>query len=124
MCPSTSGSGGFFGYGLVNFVSHEAAGAALTQLNLQHFEWPVDEDLQSEYLAEPIKVSWSEGRQGLDAYVEKYRNSPVMHAEVPEEFKPSVFRSGLRVSFPAPTEEVQFPLSFKGSSPNPDARKN
>merc|ERR1740122_466438 len=33
-------------------------------------------------------VSWCEPHQGLQAHIERYRNSPVMHASVPEEYKP------------------------------------
>merc|ERR1712032_872695 len=90
----------FFGYGLVDFLSHEAAATALEKLKLQDWYWASEE---------PVQVSWSEGFQGLAAFVEKYRNSPVMHEDVPDEFKPVILQDGLRVAFPQPTEEIQFP---------------
>lgn len=49
-------------------------------------------------------VSWSGPHQGLEAHVERYRNSPVMHATVPDEYKPVVFQGCVRVEFPPPTK--------------------
>jgi len=104
----------FFGYGLINFVNHTSAAIALEQLNRQNFKWPTAEPMESEYGVEPIQVSWSRSRQGLSALVQKYRNSPVMHEDVPEAFKPIVLRDGSRTVFPAPTEEIQAPpLMYK-----------
>merc|ERR1712008_168276 len=43
-------------------------------------------------------------RQTLPQLVERYRNSPVMHPSVPDEYKPAMFDSaGKRLPFPAPT---------------------
>jgi hypothetical protein len=44
--------------------------------------------------------------QGLNANVERYRNSPVMGDEVPERFRPVIFDGTERVSFPEPTREL------------------
>ena len=33
-------------------------------------------------------MNWSHPYQGLDAHIERYRNSPVMHEDVPDEYKP------------------------------------
>jgi len=49
-------------------------------------------------------VSWSGPHQGLEAHVDRYRNSPVMHASVPDEYKPVVFENGIRVPFPEPSK--------------------
>lgn len=54
-------------------------------------------------------VSWSGPHQGLEAHVERYRNSPVMHPSVPDEYKPVIFEDGLRVVFPAPTKAPRAP---------------
>jgi len=54
-------------------------------------------------------VSWCAPHQGLEAHVERYRNSPVMHPSVPDEYKPLVFSGGARVPFPAPTKAVRAP---------------
>mmetsp|Transcript_70102 Transcript_70102/g.203267 ORF Transcript_70102/g.203267 Transcript_70102/m.203267 type:complete len:212 (+) Transcript_70102:1-636(+) len=63
-------------------------------------------------------VSWCAPHQGLEAHVERYRNSPVMHESVPDEYKPMVFRSGMRMPFPPPTKVVRAPrLRTQGQSP-------
>lgn len=55
-------------------------------------------------------VSWSvPQQQGLDAQVQRYRNSPVMHESVPESWKPLLFQRGVRVPFPEPTRKVRVP---------------
>lgn len=54
-------------------------------------------------------VSWSGPHQGLHEHVERYRNSPVMHQSVPDEYKPVVFRDGLRMVFPPPTKTPRAP---------------
>eukprot|EP00931_Biecheleriopsis_adriatica_P031456 TRINITY_DN18447_c0_g1_i1.p1 TRINITY_DN18447_c0_g1~~TRINITY_DN18447_c0_g1_i1.p1 ORF type:complete len:364 (-),score=67.56 TRINITY_DN18447_c0_g1_i1:47-1138(-) len=49
------------------------------------------------------QVSWSRPYQGLEAHLERYRNSPVMHESVPDEYKPVVFENGVRVPYPMPS---------------------
>jgi hypothetical protein len=44
--------------------------------------------------------------QGLDANIDRYRNSPVMGDGVPSNFKPVLFVRGEEVPFPAPTKSV------------------
>merc|ERR1712039_71869 len=56
-----------------------------------------------------LEVVWSDPHQGLEALVERYRNSPVMHESVPEEWKPAYFVDGAQAIFPAPTEKVKAP---------------
>lgn len=55
------------------------------------------------------EVSWSEPLQGFVAHVARYRNSPVMHRSVPEEYRPVIFENGQQVEFPAPTKNVRPP---------------
>jgi len=54
-------------------------------------------------------VTWGHPVQGLTANLERYRNSPVMHAAVPDEYKPVQFLNGRRVPFPPPTKKIQLP---------------
>ncbi|CAE7673380.1 NLP2 [Symbiodinium sp. KB8] len=54
-------------------------------------------------------VSWSGPHQGLEAHVERYRNSPVMHESVPDEYKPVVLQNGVRVAFPEPSKAPRPP---------------
>lgn len=44
--------------------------------------------------------------QGLDANIDRYRNSPVMGNGVPDIFKPALFVRGREVPFPEPTRTV------------------
>merc|ERR1719422_328537 len=54
-------------------------------------------------------VSWCEPHQGLQAHIERYRNSPVMHASVPDEYKPVLVKHGQRIVFPKPTKSIRVP---------------
>ena len=45
----------------------------------------------------------------LDAHVERYRNSSVMHHSVPEDFKPALFENGQQIAFPKPSKAPKAP---------------
>mmetsp|Transcript_111932 Transcript_111932/g.281704 ORF Transcript_111932/g.281704 Transcript_111932/m.281704 type:complete len:416 (+) Transcript_111932:77-1324(+) len=61
-------------------------------------------------------VGWSSSdQQGLQANVERYRNSSVMHESVPEECKPLMLVNGVPVPFPHPTRKVCLPHEHRGS---------
>lgn len=51
--------------------------------------------------------------QGFQAHVDRYRNSPVMHENVPDEFKPIIFVDGRRAPFPAPTKTIRSPNQWR-----------
>mmetsp|Transcript_179933 Transcript_179933/g.437781 ORF Transcript_179933/g.437781 Transcript_179933/m.437781 type:complete len:366 (+) Transcript_179933:38-1135(+) len=89
------------GYSVINFTS-----PAMAQLFWNRFDgfsnWSV---LDSKVGA----LNWSSPHQGLTSHVERYRNSPVMHSAVPDEWKPAVFVNGVRVAFPAPTKALKAP---------------
>lgn len=55
------------------------------------------------------QVDWSVPLQGLQAHLDRYRNSPVMHSTLPDEFKPMLFVNGQRVTFPPPTKLIKLP---------------
>merc|ERR1719174_1503577 len=60
------------------------------------------------------EVVWSSSLHGLEAHIEKYRNSPVMHKSVPDEYKPVLFQGFEQIPFPAPTKTIRAPrLRFK-----------
>jgi hypothetical protein len=90
-----------FGYAFINMVSNAAAEKLFTQFN-GFSDWP----MRSQKVAE---VTWSEPSQGLHIHIERYRNSPVMHDAVPDEFKPAVYENGIRVAFPVPTKAIRAP---------------
>jgi len=90
-----------FGYAFVGFATHEAA-----VLAMRHFQGFCDWKVRNEKVC---NVDWSGAVQGLDAHMERYRNSPVMHHSVPDEYKPAVFVDGCRVAFPSPTKLLRPP---------------
>lgn len=90
-----------FGYAFVNFCHHEDAKKA--KASFQGFsKWRVPSK-------KVCDVVWGGVVQGLQAHTERYRNSPVMHESVPDEYKPAVFEDGVRVEFPAPTKKIRPP---------------
>uniref|UniRef100_A0A7S2MJI6 Mei2-like C-terminal RNA recognition motif domain-containing protein n=1 Tax=Zooxanthella nutricula TaxID=1333877 RepID=A0A7S2MJI6_9DINO len=55
-------------------------------------------------------VAWSDPNQGLASFVERYRNSPVLHMDVPDLWKPALYGvQGVRLAFPQPTRQVKAP---------------
>ncbi|CAE8599237.1 unnamed protein product, partial [Polarella glacialis] len=81
------------GYAFVNLVDAETA--SLFWQAFDGFErWTLP-------TVKVCQVRWSGPIQGLQAHVERYRNSPVMHKHVPDEYKPVMFADG----------ESQAPLS-------------
>jgi hypothetical protein len=87
-----------FGYAFVNFLRNEDAALAIDVL--QGFSaWSVPSD-------KTMNVEWSNTCHGLERHIERYRNSPVMHPDVPEIAKPIIVRAGRREPFPAPTRRL------------------
>lgn len=96
-----------FGYAFVNFERPEYASVAKQRLQgFNKWKFP------SRKILEAV---WSEPHQGLTVHVERLRNNPVMHEQVPDEFKPIVLKNGLRTSFPRPTKRVRAPRGVMGS---------
>ncbi|CAE7668280.1 ML3, partial [Symbiodinium pilosum] len=60
------------------------------------------------------QVCWSGPHQGFQAHVERYRNSPVMHKFVPDQYKPVIFKHGVRKPFPRPTKKIRAPHMAMG----------
>jgi len=64
-----------------------------------------------------MTVSWSHpAQQGMAVHVDRYRNSPVMHETMPDEWKPALFVNGERVPFPLPTRKVKQPRAMGTST--------
>jgi len=90
-----------FGYAFIDLVSTEDA------LHFRdHFQGFSNWGLVSHKVCE---VGWSDALQGVQAHIDRYRNSPVMHGVVPDEFKPMLFSEGERIAFPTPTKSVRAP---------------
>jgi len=90
-----------FGYAFINLVSPEEADRF--REHFQNFSrWSVPSE-------KVCDVTWSEVHQGLVAHIDRYRSSPVMHADMPDECKPAVFSNGVRASFPLPLKKIRAP---------------
>jgi len=97
-----------FGYAFLNLV--DAAAAMRVRQALQGFSsWQLPS-------RKVLDVCWGNPLQGLAACVERYRNSPVMHEAVPDEFRPAIFSKGARMPFPPPTKKVRNPRCKRGSA--------
>jgi len=94
------------GYAFVNLVSTEQAARFRA-----HFDGFARWVLPSQKVC---SVNWSAPYQGFDAHVERFRNSPVMHEAVPDEYKPVVFVNGARMPFPPPTKKLRAPRTRRG----------
>lgn len=94
-----------FGYAFVNFVDGESAQSALDHFN--EFRWSFE---GAESL---LQVSWSDPHQGLAVHVDRYRNCPVMHRSVSDEYKPILLSNGVRTVFPAPTKALSAPRDVR-----------
>jgi len=100
------------GYSFVNFVSHELALKAWDLME-GFADWPMKSQ-------KVCAVSWGEPLQGLQAHIERYQNSPVMHNAVPEKFKPIILENGIRKAFPQKTKRTRAPR-MKRNRPKEDA---
>lgn len=89
------------GYAFVNLLTHQDA-LELMSVFEGFSSWFFDN-------AKVCEVSWAHPHQGYAEHVERYRNSPVMHPCMPEEYKPMVFQRGLRMPFPPPTKQIRAP---------------
>jgi len=89
------------GYAFVNLVDASAVDAAWAT-----FDGFADWALPSQKVCQ---VKWSGPHQGLEAHVERYRNSPVMHKRVPDEYKPIIFHAGVCKPFPRPSKKIKAP---------------
>lgn len=89
------------GYAFVNLVTHNEAMRAMNVF--QSFSaWYYESNKVCE-------VSWAHPHQGLEEHVERYRNSPVMHQSMPDDYKPMLFHNGVRIPFLPPTKAIRAP---------------
>jgi len=89
------------GYAFVNLVSPRDALSFW-----EHFEGFRKWCVTSEKVG---AMNWSSPIQGFEAYVQRYRNSPVMHEAVPDGWKPAIYFQGKRIVFPRPTKSIKAP---------------
>jgi len=97
--PASFKSWKFFGYAFVNFELHEVAARCLCMF-------------QNNTLLQEMSVQWCEEHQGLCVHIERYRNSPIMHSDINDEYKPIYLSHGHRLPFPAPTKVIRPPRTM------------
>lgn len=98
-----------FGYAFVNMLTSEDANDIMRCL--EGFDaWKCDNE------GKECDVVWSDPYQGLDANIERYRNSPVMHESVGEKYKPMLFKDGRLAPFPLPTKKLRQPRIRRSST--------
>lgn len=105
-----------FGYGFINFITPEFTEEARTLFH----------DFKEDGWEKCLEVQHGDTVQGKAAHVERYRNSPVMHEEVPDLFKPAMYQNGERYPFPAPTKPLRKvrPRLRKEKKPGDKDKKN
>merc|ERR1719195_1717828 len=97
--PLNFGTNSNFGYAFINFSAPEDALRFMA--DFQGFsDWLVPS-------ANSANVAWSDERQGLEAQIERYRNSSMMHKSVADEAKPILLQDGVRIGFPSPARAVK-----------------
>lgn len=99
------------GYAFINLVTPEEA----TRF-WDTFEGYSNWSLPSQKVS---SVNWSTPHQGLEAHIERFRNSPVMHDSVPDENRPILLQDGQRLNFPPPTKKIRAPRVRPGRAAPP-----
>jgi len=105
---------GNVGYAFINLVSAEQA-ARFWHIFQGFSDWAVKS-------RKVCSLSWSDQGQGREANIKRYRNSPVMCRTVPDAYKPMLFSSGARVSFPAPSKTLKPPRIKPSTTGGPSQR--
>jgi len=90
------------GYALVSACTPEVAEVMLLRLDGYRLGRADSEE-------DVWQASWSDPCRSVAEHIERYRNSPVMHPNMPDEYKPAIFMDGKRVAFPPPTRPIRPP---------------
>jgi hypothetical protein len=93
-----------FAYLPIDFLSNQCLGHAFVNFRSKratHRFMAIFNGRQHEPGCDALEVKPTSGIQGFAACIRRYRGNPVMHPEVPDEFKPCVFdANGARAEFP------------------------
>mmetsp|Transcript_86469 Transcript_86469/g.181049 ORF Transcript_86469/g.181049 Transcript_86469/m.181049 type:complete len:514 (-) Transcript_86469:175-1716(-) len=89
------------GYAFINAVDEESALRMYKHFN-NFTKWGVPSNKK-------CSVGWSYKSMGLDANVQRYRNSPVMHPSVPTHYQPIRRLNGKLIPFEEPTKTIKPP---------------
>jgi hypothetical protein len=102
--PVDFNSNSGLGYAFINFTTPYVA-ADFKRRYTGFCKWCVGSD-------KVCDVTWSNAIQGLEAHIERYRNSPVMHESVPDDHRPMLFEDSKQVPFPPPTRKIRAPRKW------------
>lgn len=86
------------GYAFVNLTTHEHA-----KEFVRVFDGFTDWDSLG---SRTCMVRWS-NVQGVETNTQRFRNSPIMSASVPNSYKPVLLKDGVRIPFPEPTKSLR-----------------
>jgi hypothetical protein len=89
------------GYAFINLVAPEVVKEFWEAFD-GFSTWPVP-------CEKVCRVNWSSPHQGYEEHVQRYRNSPLMHQDVPDECRPVLLENGVRVDFPPATKSLRAP---------------
>jgi hypothetical protein len=89
------------GYAFVNLCHNDVAPRFWRSFD-RFNSWPVCS-------TKVCRLGWSTPHQGLQNHIERYRNSPLMHKDVPDSIRPALFENGVRIAFPAATKSLKAP---------------
>lgn len=90
--PMDFKKGKVFGYAIVNFIANSWA-----------------EQASAHFGGAGANVDWSHSHQGFQDLIQRYRDSAIMHASMPEISKPMIFSNGVVTAFPCPTTNIKSP---------------
>jgi len=110
--PKNFGTNEAFGYAFINFPRPETAARFMSDFR-GFSNWSVPANTEA-------SVEWMDGNQGLNAQIERYRNSGMMHSSVSDDARPIILRDGMRIPFPAPTQPLK-PLRVRAWKKNASA---
>lgn len=100
--PMDFATGMAVGYAFINFNLH--CDAVRFQDTFQGFKnWVFKGS------SKVCEVNWRDGEDDLPAQIERFRNCPMMHPSVPDDFRPALFHAGSRIDFPPPTQTIRKP---------------
>jgi len=100
--PMDFATGMAVGYAFINFNLH--CDAVRFQDTFQGFKnWVFKGS------SKVCEVNWRDGEDDLAAQIERFRNCPMMHPSVPDDFRPALFHTGKRIDFPPPTQTIRKP---------------
>lgn len=100
--PMDFATGMAVGYAFINFIEHNDA--VRFQDTFQGFKnWAFRGS------SKVCEIAWRDGEDDLQEQVARFRNCPMMHPSVPDDFRPALFMAGKRIAFPPPTQSIRKP---------------